>query len=567
MEETYHIRLHSSYHSAISFLKKYRVIGIVFFIAVMYKVIMESWICDDAYHAFVMARNLTEGNGFVYNIGERVNASTCPFYTLIVTLFYAVSGNMYMSGTVSCILFSAAAIWIILFSVCRGKPFLTSGIGMLMFFDKSFISFTTSGLENAMLFFLGALFCLMLFGKPEDKKLKTASLFGMALMVGITAGTRMDSVLIYIPVCIAVYFFGAFTDVRWYKRWLAGLAGLSPFIAWLIFSIYYYGFPFPNTAYAKLNTGIPVSDYLIRGGAYFKYSFLYSPTLLLTIALFLTAALLSKKKKHILIALGIAAYMIYLFRIGGDFMVGRHFTLCFFISVFGLADIAVSSDIAGKLTVLRSSDGSQKNRKNTEIIRGVICLTGLILFFFAGNCYYYCMPEYGITGIADEREYYSGHTALTQYLKYGENYIKTFFSIKDKFDGDGGYVIFAPGITMYYYADGKNYFDEHGLGDALIARLPARYNPKWRIGHMRRTVPLGYNETVQTGVNMIENEHLAAYYDKLKTIISGDLNAPGRMKLIIDFNLGKYNYLLEQYNEESRNLSVYYESIEKYAGY
>ena len=243
-----------TFSDIIKMISKYRVTEIVFFSVLLYKVISESWICDDAYHAFIMARNLVEGKGFVYNIGERVNASTCPFYTLIVALFYAISGNMYMSGTISCILLSAAAIGILLFCVCKRKPFLIACVGMVMLFNRSFISYTTSGLENAMLFFLAALFCLMLFG---NKKYKMGKLIGMALTVGITAGTRMDSVLIYVPVCIAVYFFGAFTDVKWYKRWLAGLIGLSPFIAWLIFSVYYYGFPFPTSSRTRTTSAKP----------------------------------------------------------------------------------------------------------------------------------------------------------------------------------------------------------------------------------------------------------------------------------------------------------------------
>ena len=68
-------------------------------------------------------------------------------------------------------------------------------------------------------------------------------------------------------------------------------------------------------------------------------------------------------------------------------------------------------------------------------------------------------------------------------------------------------------------------------------------------------------------MNVIENKHLAEYYDKLRAVISGDLNAPGRMEIIINFNLGKYDYLLKQYQEECGNLEVYYSSYEKLSGY
>ena len=39
-----------------------------------------SWNSDDAFHGFVMVKNLLNGNGFVYNVGERVNAATCPLF-------------------------------------------------------------------------------------------------------------------------------------------------------------------------------------------------------------------------------------------------------------------------------------------------------------------------------------------------------------------------------------------------------------------------------------------------------------------------------------------------------
>ena len=56
-------------------LKKYRILTTVIFVAVITAL---AWQSDDAYHAYVMAKHLIEGNGFVYNIGERASASSCP---------------------------------------------------------------------------------------------------------------------------------------------------------------------------------------------------------------------------------------------------------------------------------------------------------------------------------------------------------------------------------------------------------------------------------------------------------------------------------------------------------
>lgn len=63
------------------------------FLMVMLLIASLAWHCDDAYHGFVMARNLVNGNGLVYNVGERVNASTCPLFTLLVAGVYAILGG------------------------------------------------------------------------------------------------------------------------------------------------------------------------------------------------------------------------------------------------------------------------------------------------------------------------------------------------------------------------------------------------------------------------------------------------------------------------------------------
>ena len=46
--------------------------------------------------------------------------------------------------------------------------------------------------------------------------------------------------------------------------WLMAVS-FSPFLLWEIFSVFYYGIPYPNTALAKLNTGIPSSELVLQG--------------------------------------------------------------------------------------------------------------------------------------------------------------------------------------------------------------------------------------------------------------------------------------------------------------
>lgn len=43
---------------------------------------------DDAYIFYTYAKNIAEGNGYVFNLGEKVNATTSPLYTLLLAALY-----------------------------------------------------------------------------------------------------------------------------------------------------------------------------------------------------------------------------------------------------------------------------------------------------------------------------------------------------------------------------------------------------------------------------------------------------------------------------------------------
>ena len=89
--------------------------------------------------------------------------------------------------------------------------------------------------------------------------------------------------------------------------------------------------------------------------------------------------------------------------------------------------------------------------------------------------------------------------------------------------------------------------DDYALGDPLLSKLPAVYNEYWRVGHNHRMIPEGYRESLATMTNQIKNESLKEYYDKILLIVRGELFSAERIKTIIDMNLGKYDYLLEEY--------------------
>ena len=64
---------------------------------------------------------------------------------------------------------------------------------------------------------------------------------------------------------------------------------------------------------------------------------------------------------------------------------------------------------------------------------------------------------------------------------------------------------------------------------------------------MWREAPVGYNETVLYGEDVIENESIREYYETIKFITRGPVWDKNRLKAVIDINTGKYDHLLEEY--------------------
>ncbi len=153
-------------------------------------------------------------------------------------------------------------------------------------------------------------------------------LFRFSLMGSLLVLTRLDLVLFILPVFAYV----------WYSRRSLNslkiiLAGFALLWLWELFSVLYYGFPFPNTAYAKLNTGIPKEDLLVQGGYYLWITVREDP--LIFVILFFAAflAFYRKDTKSKLMITGIGVYLAYVIYIGGDFMIGRFLSVPYFVAI------------------------------------------------------------------------------------------------------------------------------------------------------------------------------------------------------------------------------------------
>ena len=516
-------------------IEKARFFTLLVFIGI---ITLLAWQSDDAYHGYVMAKHLVEGNGFVYNIGERSSASSCPLFTLVIALFYFVTREMFFTSIFVCVAFSAGAYAILVYKMCKTKEQVYLAFAALIG-SAAFVSYTTSGLENSMLFFFSTLFLKLYFDK---EKYTGKELLMLALVFSVIALTRMDAVLMFIP--MICYAFLAKREKTSFPGAVGiGLLGLLPFILWELFSLFYFGFPFPNTAYVKLD--IAIMEYIKRGIWYVVFTALNDLIVLVLPIAFIVFSVIVKKAKYIYMAAGIALYFLYIFYIGGDFMMGRHFTVLLMMSVCGY--MAIQNHVINQLNLMRKF----RSVFAFLVFGGIIYA---LTFVPVIGSQYLFGHEYS-SSISDEREVYSKTTGLynnvAALIKTGDLCIENTWNYQStdeirENDQIGNITDNSPGILVYYNSD-LYLNDTYGLGDPFLSKLPAIKNPNWRVGHLRREIPTGYRESIQQNKNLIENKDLAEYYDVIHLITRGDLFSKERINAIIDWNLGKYDYLVDNY--------------------
>lgn len=516
-------------------------------------VINTAWLSDDAYIHFRTTYNVVNGYGLTWQPPERLQTFTAPGMVLLQTLFYSVTRDIYYTTIFLSIAISITAVLILSFKISKTISLSLLGISALIM-SRAFIDFSTSGAENPLTHLLLALF-LMFYIKYHNNLDKQKFLL-LSLIVGFLVLNRIDTILLVLPAILFCLF-----KLKKIKGIGILLIGLIPIIAWEIFALIYYGFPYPNSAYAKVLT-IVQTDQIPRALSYFHDSLTWDPITLSVIgsAIFLT--FIFKKWKYVPVIAGILLYFGFIFNMGGDFMSGRFFTATFLISIILIITIMYEKNLYKRKPILISSFAA-------IFIIGLLSPTPPV----------FSDSTYGSEGhpklyvhnkITDERAIYypaSGllrpsttpHIIDTNYV-IDEPRTNTRFAMKLRDSGEPIVICLNIGFFGWYVGPDKIVIDSLGLGDGFISKIPIREGEYNMVGHYNRIVPAGYIETVYYGENKIENENLAKYYDKLSIIQkSDDLFAWDRLKEIWNVNTGKYDYLIDAYDPPSNKWFFKYE--------
>ena len=293
-----------------------------------------AWISDDAAITLRTVLNVTHGFGLTFNIAERVQTYTHPLWMGLLTIGYFLTGNVYIATFAIGMILSAVAFWLALTRAVSAFQAISAAVVLL--FSSAFIDFSTSGLENPLANLLVAVFVGVFLNRTMANIRRLTVLWTLASFLYLT---RPDAALLVVPLLVVATWRGS--SVRAALQSIA--VGSLPALAWTVFALVYYGFPFPNTAYAKLATGIDPGELRAQGVLYLLDSLDRDPITLTAIAVAVVVAAFRREVAPRALAAGVVLYLWYVVSIGGDFMTGRFMALPAFASVLLMSRLVGAS--------------------------------------------------------------------------------------------------------------------------------------------------------------------------------------------------------------------------------
>jgi len=369
-----------------------------------------------------------------------------------------------------------------------------------------------------------ALFYTRYLDRPRGAVADARELRAYTFMASLVFLTRPDAVLLFaVPLGEMLW---QVVRRRPQRAIVPVMTGVAPAVLWLAFATFYYGFPLPNTYYAKVANGIPKLMLYQQGIAYVLNSISHDPITLGTVGLALLTVWRGDAagKRATLSA---ALYVAYTVSVGGDFMSGRFFTTPFLIAVIAVAPSAAA------LAALVAYN-----------------LFMPIVPIKTTSRYESAWPWRIQNGIKDERGSYFQGTNVLFFSPFRALPDFTWVREGTSFRNGTEKVSVQGSIGFYglYAGPEKFLVDRNALSDPLLAHIPAspRLPFEFYAGHYFRDLPEGYLESVTENRNLLTDPQLHEYYDAVRNVTRGPLVSASRFRDIVALNLGRYRNFHEQ---------------------
>lgn len=284
---------------------------------------------DDAYISFRYAANYLNGEGLVYNHGERVEGYTNFLWVILLALFKGVFGIDYLIASRLIGIGSGIAIFLLLYVLLKQHytkvPLLLhASLAVAMLSNLSLPYWSSAGLETS------AFACLVLAAIIAEYRRPHLT---PALLV-IATLLRPEGVIVFAAILINRIIKNQ--GLIWYYCVVYTVL-LVPFA---VFKLAYYGSLLPNSYYAKSGIGL---EYIQSG---LEYCWHFTQTLGVYGIIFVVPLLAVKRlwNRHSVLYLCVLLYGAYIVWIGGDVLRAHRFfvpvvPLLYFLFVISLAEL------------------------------------------------------------------------------------------------------------------------------------------------------------------------------------------------------------------------------------
>jgi arabinofuranosyltransferase len=385
---------------------------------------------DDAFISYRYVENFIQGNGLVFNSGERVEGYTNFLWIIILSIFAKVGLDMIV---ISKILGIAAGVM---------SLFLLYRISSLFFFEKdswlalfppilltassAFAYWSISGLETAFFVMMVLLSIYLYLTSPRLWVVSCA----------LSTLIRPEGALIFGIIFLHQLFFRGDT----FKQSVFDLVGfVLLLLPWVIFKIVYYGDILPNPFYAK--TGFSI-EYVKSGLEYFwlflRHYGLWGVLYLLPIFLYKNLDTPGK-----LLILLVCVYTLYVILIGGDVLRVHRFFLPILPILFLLF-----------VTFVQRLYAKFKNHAKTRMLVIIPMLSIAVLLFL--------LPQEWI------RDTRTLEKRIVEKMQFIAGYLKKNY-------GDGfSIAVTTIGSISYHLGTGAKVIDMLGLTDRYISKHPEK---------------------------------------------------------------------------------------------
>ena len=471
---------------------------------------------DDTRILLQVVEKIYQGHGAGYTQGDRVQVHSSPLWTYFLLLFRMLTS----SYSVVIILGSLIPLLgVIIWFRIKYRPF-SFFLLIVLFSSNLLFSFWGSGLDNPMTY---ALLTILFYAFAKDR----VRLF--ILMASLLLVNRIDAIFYVAPLA------SWFIIKRPFKENLINFIKYAwPFYLHLLFAFVYYGTLFPNSYYSKIaSVKISMAEHFIVFARYVfltvKHSpldvlFLIAPVLLFY---FYKGVLSKEQKTKALLGLTASGCTLFFF-----FWVGFEHLNPRFLGVLSMLSILITFEFFAPLIQQALSD--KKTHTPVLITVVMLCIIGGTSLYLPLNKLRFMddkdlgrNPEYYQNFRNSYENYMFDLQIICSHLRLFHSRPQPQLQRPEEELHTVGFVGEA-GLAMEIGANFNN-IDFYGIVDPLMARIKTNQSYYYP-GHNTRPIPRGYAETLMEGSNQIVHPDMAAYYDRLKNVVSGNLLSASRFK-------------------------------------